>query len=162
VKIEDEEHNYTRKELKMSDQKLIEAMQQVLADTYAIYVKTHFYHWNVQGVQFFSLHEALEKQYKDLQESADEIAERIRALGVKASGSLKDFATRTKIEDGKADYDSKKMLEDLKKSHEQLSKTLQETIEIADDADDNVTEDFLVARLEYHQKTIWMLTASIA
>ena len=56
----------------------------ILADTYALLVKTHIYHWNVVGPLFHSIHEMTEEQYNDLFKATDEIAERIRALGYRA------------------------------------------------------------------------------
>ena len=61
---------------------IAEALSRVLADSYMLYLKSHNYHWNVTGEHFHSLHEQFEEQYTELAEAVDEIAERIRALGV--------------------------------------------------------------------------------
>ena len=64
-----------------------EGLTKVLADSYAVYLKTHGYHWNVRGPEFFSFHNLLEQQYRDIWTALDEIAERSRALGVLAPQS---------------------------------------------------------------------------
>jgi starvation-inducible DNA-binding protein len=69
----------------------------VLADTYSLYLKTHYFHWNVTGPQFNSLHLMFEQQYTELAVAVDDIAERIRSLGVFAPGSYSDFAELTSI-----------------------------------------------------------------
>ena len=74
-------------------------LQLVLAESYTLLGKTHGFHWNVVGPQFHSLHEMFEEQYQDLQEAVDEIAERIRALGFLAPGSLSQFLKLATIED---------------------------------------------------------------
>jgi starvation-inducible DNA-binding protein len=68
--------------------KVIEALRQVVADTYALIGQTHICHWNVRGHSFFSLHTAFEEQYNELFLAVDEIAERIRAKGALAPGGL--------------------------------------------------------------------------
>ena len=62
-------------------------LTKVLADSFAVYLKTHGYHWNVRGPEFFSFHNLLEQQYRDIWAALDEIAERNRALGVLAPQS---------------------------------------------------------------------------
>ena len=59
-------------------------LSRLLADSYTLYLKTHNFHWNVTGPQFNTLHLMFEGQYTELAAAVDEIAERIRALGVKA------------------------------------------------------------------------------
>jgi starvation-inducible DNA-binding protein len=111
---------------------LAEGLQGVLADSYTLLGKTHGFHWNVVGPQFHSLHEMFEEQYQDLQDAVDDIAERIRALGFLAPGSLSQFLRLTTI-----------------------------VVRICHDADDTVTEDLMNQRLRAHEKAAWMLRASL-
>ena len=84
--------------LKPSDRKAIaEGLSRVLADTYILYLKTHGYHWNVTGPMFSSLHTLFETQYTDLHDAADQIAERIRAIGEYAPGNYRTYAKLTAI-----------------------------------------------------------------
>ena len=75
-------------------------LSRLLADSYTLYLKTHNYHWNVTGPQFNTLHQMFEVQYTELATAVDEIAERIRALGIRAPGSYREFSEVTSIEDG--------------------------------------------------------------
>ena len=67
-------------------EKIASGLSQLLADSYTLYLKTHNYHWNVEGPMFNTLHLMFEEHYTELATAVDEIAERIRALGVKAPG----------------------------------------------------------------------------
>lgn len=135
-----------------------EALKKVLAETYAIYMKTHGYHWNVTGPQFRTLHLMFEEQYREMWDALDEIAERIRALGVYAPGSGRAMAELSRIEEGDNDVPSAQtMIQNLTKDHEAISAHIREWIEIADEADDDGSEDLMVQRLQFHEKTAWML-----
>ena len=72
----------------------------LLADTYALYLKTQNYHWHVKGTQFKSLHELFERQYMELAAAVDEIAERILIMGNKAPATFKEFERLKRIKDG--------------------------------------------------------------
>jgi len=69
----------------------------LLADSYMIYLKTQGFHWNVVRPQFEPLHALFQEQYTGLAEAIDDIAERMRALGVKAPGSFSEFANLSSI-----------------------------------------------------------------
>jgi hypothetical protein len=75
------------------------ALAKVLSDTFVLYLKTHNFHWNVEGPQFLGLHEMFEKQYRDLWNSIDDIAERIRALGQPAPGTTEKFKELAEIKE---------------------------------------------------------------
>ncbi|WP_206711251.1 Dps family protein [Aquisalinus flavus] len=139
-------------------EKVAEALSKALAETYAIYMKTHGYHWNVTGPQFRTLHLMFEEQYRDMWAALDELAERIRALGVYAPGSGRRMAELSQIEEGDNDVPSADvMIANLTKDHEAIATHLRDFIEVADEADDDGTEDLLIARLQFHEKTAWML-----
>ena len=74
------------------DTRLVDALNLVLADSYALMAMTHLAHWNVEGPDFFELHKAFEHQYEDLFEAVDEIAERVRSLDAYAIGGLRKLA----------------------------------------------------------------------
>jgi starvation-inducible DNA-binding protein len=133
----------------------------VLADTYTLYVATQYTHWNIRGMEFYSLHSMFETQYEELADAVDDIAERLRTIGFKAPGTLRGLA-------GKASYeleeqaDTLKMIHQLIRGHEAVIKTCREAISRAVEADDLASEDFLVQRLNYHEKTAWMLRSLLA
>lgn len=141
---------------------IADGLAHMLADTYTLYVTTQGYHWNVTGPQFRSLHEMFEEQYIDLREAADELAERIRALGRTAPGSLAEFAELTALEDGPAALDAKAMVENLVTGNESIARLSRELVETAEDAGDVATADLVTARIQQHEKTAWMLRSTVA
>src|ERR1043165_10153757 len=80
-------------------QKVSQALSNVLADTFTLYLKTHNFHWNVVGPMFQPLHSVFEAQYIDLWNAGDTIAERVRALGFPVPASYADFAKLSKIKE---------------------------------------------------------------
>ncbi len=139
-----------------------EKLSGFLADSYMLQLKTQYYHWNVSGAQFFSLHGMFEGQYKALFEAVDEIAERIRALGFAAPGTLKALATLGGLSEDKAlPSSAAAMTKNLLDSHEALARSAREGIAIAEKAGDAVTVDLFVKRADAHDKTAWMLRSSL-
>jgi starvation-inducible DNA-binding protein len=133
----------------------------LLANTYTLYLKTQNYHWNVEGAQFYSLHLLFEKQYEDLAEAIDVIAERIRSVGSSAPGSLEEFLKLKTLTEAKTGIDAKEMIKDLLESHQLICKTLSLILPEMRDAEDEGTQDLIVNRLREHQKMIWMLQSQL-
>ncbi|MFQ5563515.1 MAG: Dps family protein [Parvularculaceae bacterium] len=137
-----------------------EALKRVLADTYALYFKTHAFHWNVSGPQFHTLHLLFEEQYRDMWAALDVIAERIRALGVLAPASGKAFGALAAIEDADEDQTSgEAMVKFLLADHEALIRRAREALAAVSQAGDAASEDLLVQRIQIHEKFAWMLRA---
>jgi len=135
----------------------------VLSDTYVLAVKTHGYHWNVMGPNFASLHAFFGEQYEALLDAADELAERIRALGLMPDGSMDSFIQNTVItEAGTKALTADEMLEDLLESHRLVRDRLAQAEELADDIDDVVTQDMMVGRMAAHDKAMWMIRSHTA
>ena len=140
---------------------MVEVLQTVLADTFALYFKTHGYHWNVEGPHFDSLHKLFGDQYTEMWEATDELAERIRALGSYAPMTLTDLMKPSTIKPAKGTkIDAMTMVKDLAADHAALSKIIADGIEKASDVGDEVTADILIARQTVHDKTAWMLSAT--
>ena len=78
-------------------QQIAEGLSRVLADTYTLYLKTHYYHWNVTGPMFQTLHLMFETHYNELALAVDLVAERIRALGFSAPGTYRQFGELSSI-----------------------------------------------------------------
>jgi starvation-inducible DNA-binding protein len=141
-----------------SDRKSIaDGLSHLLADTYALYLKTHNYHWNVTGPMFQTLHLMFEQQYNELWLAVDLIAERIRALGHIAPGTYKAFAKLSSISEEEAVPAATEMIRHLVKGHEQVATTARKLFPVLDEANDQATADLLTQRLEVHEKTAWML-----
>lgn len=136
---------------------VVKALEQALADTFALALKTQNYHWNVVGSNFFSLHNLFEEQYTDGFTAADEIAERIRALGAPAPGGLRAFKEITTVADAQDGIDAKVMIDDLIESNNAVSASLKTGVDVAGKADDVSTADLLTGRITIHDKAAWML-----
>ncbi len=137
-------------------------LSRLLADSYTLYLKTHNYHWNVTGPQFNTLHQMFEGQYTELAAAVDEIAERIRALGVRAPGSYAEFAELTTIEEGNGEESAEEMVRQLAIGQETVVRTAREVFPAADAANDEPTADLLTQRMQIHEKNAWMLRSMLA
>ena len=137
-------------------------LSRLLADSYTLYLKTHNYHWNVTGPQFNTLHQMFEEQYTELATAVDEIAERIRALGVRAPGSYKEFAAMTNIEEAVGEESAEEMIRQLAVGQETVVRTAREAFPAADAANDEPTADLLTQRMQIHEKNAWMLRSMLA
>lgn len=137
-------------------------LSKLLADSYLLYLKTQNYHWNVTGKMFQSLHTLFEEQYKELAESIDEIAERIRALGEFAPGSFSSFSKVTSIKEENSIPTADEMIHNLVQGNEAVVTTAREIISLTDDCEDDVTADLMVERMQVHEKNAWMLRSMIA
>ncbi|TVP77582.1 MAG: DNA starvation/stationary phase protection protein [Gemmatimonadales bacterium] len=136
---------------------VVDALRQVVADSYALLGQTHLCHWNVRGPSFFSLHDAFEEQYTELFGAIDEIAERIRALGALAPGGLQNLGRMAGMKEIREDASPSEMVEHLVKANEGLVGDLKKARDVAGKAGDTETEDMMIARIQVHEKTIWML-----
>ncbi|HAE26089.1 MULTISPECIES: Dps family protein [Hyphomonas] len=141
--------------------KSVEALKKLLGETYALYAKTHGYHWNVTGPRFNELHAMFMTQYTELWAALDEIAERIRALDHFAPGSPGEMTDLATIKPDNGIPDAGDMVSNLAKGHEAVSRAAKEGIEIAEKAGDAVTVDLMTQRATIAEKTAWMLRASI-
>lgn len=138
---------------------LAKALGDVLADTYRLTFKTHAYHWNVEGPLFFSLHKLTEEQYENMFAAADELAERIRALGQLAPSKMSDILEASIIIDKDAPPTAGKMCADLASDHERVAHRLHALIKLAGSHNDAVTEDLATQRSAFHEQAAWMLKA---
>lgn len=132
-------------------------LSKVLADTFTLYLNTHNFHWNVTGPLFNTLHTMFETQYTELWASTDDLAERIRALGHFAPGTYQQYTNLSSIEQPAEVPEALEMVRLLVKGHEAVARTARSVFSTADAADDQPTADLLTERLNYHEKTAWML-----
>jgi starvation-inducible DNA-binding protein len=135
----------------------------LLADEYVLYTKTRNYHWNVVGPQFNDLHRFFESLYTPLNDVIDEVAERARALGGRAFGSLAEFTKAARLpEDPGTAPVAREMLASLLADHESVITSLRADVEtVTDEHRDAATADFLTGLLAQHEKTAWMLRAHL-
>ena len=143
-------------------EKIAAGLSHLLADTYTLYLTTHGFHWNVTGPMFNTLHLMFMTQYTDLWNAVDPIAERIRALGFPAPGSYAQFGSLASIKQPEDVPEAEEMLRILVQGHEAVAKTARQVFPTADDANDQPTADLLTQRLDFHEKTAWMLRSMLA
>jgi starvation-inducible DNA-binding protein len=134
-----------------------DGLSRLLADTYTLYLKTHAFHWNVEGPMFNTLHLMFMTQYTELWGALDLIAERIRSLGFPAPGTYSQFAELTSIEETIGVPEALDMVSLLVKGHEAVARTARSIFPTAEKASDESTADLLTQRLQVHEKTAWML-----
>lgn len=137
------------------------ALDQLLADSYTLYLKTHNFHWNVTGPMFSTLHTMFEQQYTELALAVDEIAERIRALGFPAPGTYREFSALAKIQEPEGKVAATAMIEALAGDQELIVQAAKGVIETAEAASDQASADLGVRRMEVHQKHAWMLRSHL-
>jgi starvation-inducible DNA-binding protein len=140
-----------------SSSAVVRGLNLFLADTYALMAITHQAHWNVEGSGFFSLHKAFHEQYENLFEAADEIAEQVRSLDAFPIGGLRTLANESGIEEFKGPIPAKDFVAGLIVAHEKTIADGKALRDAAGEANDLETQDLVVQRLKWHEKTNWML-----
>lgn len=138
-------------------EKLAKALSALLADSYTLYLKTHFFHWNVTGPMFQTLHLMFETQYTELALAVDLVAERIRSLGHVAPGSYVAFSRLSSVKESEEAPKATDMIKQLVEGHETVVRTARSLLPIAEAAHDESTADLVTQRLQLHEKTAWML-----
>jgi starvation-inducible DNA-binding protein len=146
-----------------TDRKTIaDGLSRLLADTYTLYLKTHNYHWNVEGPMFNTLHAMFEEHYTEMATAVDEIAERIRILGFKAPGSYKAYAQLTSIKEEDEVPSANEMVKNLLHSHETVVNTAKSILPSLEGANDEASLALLSDRIVIHEKTAWMLRSLLS
>lgn len=142
---------------KKQREKIADGLSHLLADSYTLYLKTHNFHWNVTGPMFTTLHLLFEQHYLELATAVDVIAERIRALGIVAPGSYKQFQQLTSIEEETGTPAAEEMIRQLIIGQETVVRTARSVFPDVDKANDEPTADLLTQRMQIHEKNAWML-----
>lgn len=138
-------------------EKIAQGLSKLLADTYTLYLKTHYFHWNVTGPMFQTLHLMFETHYNELALAVDLIAERIRSLGFPAPGTYAEFSRLSSIEETAGVPKADQMIRLLVSAHEAVVRTARNVFPEADEVRDEGTADLLTQRIQLHEKTAWML-----
>ena len=136
-----------------------QALKHLLADSYSLYLQTHNFHWNVTGPQFAELQSIFEQQYVELALAVDEIAERIRSLGYPAPGTYSLFTQLSNVEEVVGVPNASEMVAILKENHENVVRTCQEILHLAQQASDESTVALVSDRMRAHKKTACLLRA---
>src|SRR5258708_13528251 len=138
-------------------------LTKLLADEFVLYTKTRNAHWNVEGIDFDSMHIFFESQYNALDETMDSVAERIRQLGHYAPATLQSFLSLTHLTEKLGEKnDSQGFLKELLIDHENIIIFCRENINrFAGEYADLGTSDFITGLMEEHEKMAWMLRAHL-
>ena len=138
-------------------EKIARGLSALLADSYTLYLMTHNFHWNVTGPMFNTLHQMFMTQYTEQWNALDVIAERIRALGIAAPGTYKEFVKLASIREVEGVPRATDMIRHLVAAQEATARTARKLFPLVDAANDQPTADLLTQRLDVHEKAAWML-----
>jgi starvation-inducible DNA-binding protein len=144
----------------MNDQ-LIKAAKIGFASQYTFYLKAHFFHWNVEGINFQELHSLFETIYSEVYGTVDEFAEKIRSLGAYAPGSNSRFSMLSYIDDETSVILAEPMVAELLQDSENMVKILKRVYDIAEAEGQHGFSNFLAERMDAFNKHAWMLRATL-
>ncbi|WP_423606869.1 Dps family protein [Sphingomonas sp. MS122] len=135
-----------------------DALNGILADSYALYLKTKNFHWHVSGPHFRDYHLMLDDQATQILATTDQIAERVRKTGNTTLRSIGDIARRQTITDNDKDFVSATdMLVELREDNLKLVESLREAKDIVDEAKDNATSGILDDWTDQAEERAWFL-----
>ena len=140
-------------------QGVINLLNQDLADSYLLLVKTKKYHWDVVGPQFITLHKLWQEHYEALTLNVDVIAERVRTLGGYPVGTMEGFLKICSLKEHPGHVPTAtEMVSQLLGDHEQIVRNLRDHVEqCSNEFEDDGTADFLTGLMGQHEQIAWML-----
>lgn len=142
---------------------LIASLKGTLADVFSFYLKSHFFHWNIEGPDFLQYHGFLNDVYEDVHGSVDPIAENIRKLGGYAPGSYTRFQELTDISEvSKVIPPAMEMLKQLYDDNEIVIASIERSYELAEMNHEHGISNFLAERDGIHKKYRWFLRSTLA
>lgn len=140
-------------------EEIIKKLGHYLADSYILYFKTLNFHWNMTGPAFFMYHTLFQSQYETLAEANDTIAERIRQLGAKTPGSMKEFLQLAQMKESSTTLSAQEMVQELVGSHRLMVHQSASLITLFEKKGDMGTSDLIIDRLRDHDKQAWLLVS---
>lgn len=142
-----------------SQTELHTALNRQTANWFLLGVKLHHYHWYVSGSQFFTLHEKFEELYNEAAGYADDLAERLLAIGGQPASSMKQYLEISDLQEARGGETAKEMVTELVKDFTSVAKELQDAIAAAEEQSDQPTADLLIGIRSSIEKHSWMLNA---
>ncbi|MEM6441406.1 MAG: DNA starvation/stationary phase protection protein [Pseudomonadota bacterium] len=142
-------------------QRIVDALNQSVAETAVTTMLAQNFHWNVTGMGFGPLHDLFQKIYEDHFEGQDDLAERIKAIGGHAEGRLSKMVAASKVEEHDGHASDEEMIAHLSKAQKTVAATLVGCADFADAGGDQLTHDLCVARAQVHEKFAWILDAHL-
>jgi starvation-inducible DNA-binding protein len=138
---------------------LHDVLNKQIANWNVLNVKLHNYHWYVKGDKFFTLHEKFEEFYNEAGIHNDELAERLLAIGGKPLATMKAYMETSSISEATGEEDADAMVETLVGDYSTMISELKKGMSIAEESDDEITGDMLLAIHSELEKHVWMLKA---
>lgn len=131
------------------------------ASEFTFYLKAHFFHWNVEGINFRELHDLFGTIYEEVYGSIDDFAEKIRSMGAYAPGSNSRFSVLSQIDDETSVLPAEQMVQELLQDSDNMVKVLKRVYDIAESAGEHGFSNFLAERMDAHRKHSWQLRATL-
>jgi starvation-inducible DNA-binding protein len=149
----------TPTDLRRNDRsKVVDALNGVLADSFALFLKTKNFHWHVSGPHFRDYHLMLDDQAAQILGTTDDIAERVRKIGSTTLRSVGDITRRQSIRDNDAEFvPPEKMLKELREDNLHLVEAFRHVKALADDAKDNATSGIVDQWTDMAERRAWFL-----
>jgi starvation-inducible DNA-binding protein len=130
-------------------EQIIEALNTDLADAYVLYHQLHKHHWNVEGAEHLPIHEWLQEAYEDVEAAADDIAERLQAIGGVPHASMATLSENATVEPEDEDvYDIRTSFENDLEMYGDIVESYRDHIELAEGLGDYATAEMLREQLE--------------
>lgn len=142
-------------------EQLIQQLKVILGTNFALYFKSHNFHWNIEGANFPQYHGFLDGFYNDVWGQTDDIAEHIRQLNAYTPTSLARMLELSDIEEADSIPDALMMMRQLHSDNERFIVHLRAGIAAAEAANEPAVGNFLQDLLGAHQKKAWMLRSII-
>ncbi len=140
--------NPVRLEKEKAEQ-IIDALNTDLADAYVLYHQLHKHHWNVEGAEHLGIHKFLQEAYEDVEEAADDIAERLQAIGGVPHASMPALTEAATVEPEDEDvYDIRTSFENDLEMYGDIIESYRDHIELAEGLGDYATAEMLREQLE--------------
>ena len=140
-----------------NNEDVVRVLNQQVANWTVAFTKLHNFHWYVKGPNFFALHTKFEELYDEASQFIDDLAERILAIGGNPVATLRESLDISIIDEAGKYYKAEEMVAELSKDFTNVSKQLEEAIEVAGKAEDDVTEDMFIGMQTDIDKHNWML-----
>lgn len=141
-------------------EELQKAAKIAFASEFTFYLKAHFFHWNVEGINFRELHDLFGTIYEEVYNSIDDFAEKIRSMGAYAPGSNSRFSILSRIDDETQVLPAEQMVAELLQDSDNMVLILKRVYDIAEREGEHGFSNFLAERMDAHRKHSWQLRAT--
>ena len=139
-------------------EKVAEAVNGLVADAFALYIKTKNFHWHMSGRHFRDYHLLLDEQADQIFATIDPLAERVRKIGANTIRSVAHIAQLQRVKDNDEDFvTAKDMLKDLLAENKKMAKNMRDAHKISDDAEDVATASLLEVYIDETERRTWFL-----